>query len=463
MIKHPPFNNISAERAAKLAWQEIEEEKFLSYMFAFQKPVDDKGRYLHFDEFRYRVPPELNPDWAWAIMRNVREKQSVLLFQPNNILFQLYGSLANSQYMQTPAIQRTLSMVDRHTSESALNTMANKVGEQSALNRYLNSDLAEDEAISSSQLEGAATTTLVAKDMLRRKRKPRTPDEKMILGNYRMMQFVWERRHQELSLELITDLHRIGTEGVDDAAYTPGQLRYTDDVVVVRDDEVVHQPPPAEKLAQRLKTLIDWVNHDHDVDDASVYLHPLIKAITLHFAIGYEHPFRDGNGRVARGLFYWYMFKNDYTAFRYIAISKLLKKAPVQYGKSYLYTETDRMDMTYFIDYQCRIIVRAIRAFLDAYQKIRRDIADFDRWLWDSGLYGKLNEKQRMLFNIAKDDAKRQFTVREVEHNLGCSYNTAAAVLNGLVKLGLFNKHKSGREWVYALVDKELLQKDWRG
>jgi Fic family protein len=120
------------------------------------------------------------------------------------------------------------------------------------------------------------------------------------------------------------------------------------------------------------------------------------------------------------------------------------------------------MDLTYFIDYQCRIIVRAIRGFLDTYQKIRHDIEAFDRWLWDSGLYRQLNDKQRMLFNIAKDDHHQRFTVRGVENNLGCSYNTAAAALNGLVGLGLFRKQKEGREWIYFLLDKHTIQKSWK-
>ncbi len=55
--------------------------------------------------------------------------------------------------------------------------MCNKIGEQKHLD-YLLNDLIEDEAISSSQLEGAATTTKVAKDMLKRERKPRSIDEK---------------------------------------------------------------------------------------------------------------------------------------------------------------------------------------------------------------------------------------------------------------------------------------------
>ena len=114
------------------------------------------------------------------------------------------------------------------------------------------------------------------------------------------------------------------------------------------------------------------------------------------------------------------------------------------------------------MDYQCRIITRAIKNFLETYQQIQRDREAFERWLWDSGLYGKLNDKQRMVFNIAKDNPQTLFTARNVEQKLNCSYNTAATLLNGLVELNLFTKRKDGREWVYTLQDKTNLQKSWR-
>ena len=458
MIKLPPFQGQTPAEAFLSTVMQIQQQcpdKLLDYLI-FQRPVDDKGRYLHFDELRYRVKSTLNAEWAWAVLRRSRDQQLTPLLtlgEPATLCL----------YFQTPAIQRALSLVDKHTNAASLDLMSARIGEKRQLHDYLISDLIEDEAISSSQLEGAATTTLVAKEMLKRQRKPRTPDEKMIVGNFQMMQFAWEQRHQALSVELITDMHRIGVKGIADEKYTPGQLRRSDDVVVAgREGEILHQPPPAQGLKQRLRQLAEWVNACHDDAENSAYIHLLIKAITLHFAIGYEHPFRDGNGRVARGLFYWLLFKHDYSAFRYIAISTLLKKAPVQYDKSYLYSETDGMDLTYFMDYQCRIITRAIKNFLETYQQIQRDREAFERWLWDSGLYGKLNDKQRMVFNIAKDNPQTLFTARNVEQKLNCSYNTAATLLNGLVELNLFTKHKDGREWVYTLQDKTNLQKSWR-
>ena len=437
------------------SWSQLAKEtpELMDTYMEWSTPIDPKGRYLHYDELKYRVPSPLKPEIVWSIVKQARNKQRVPIIALGEPPVQCHAVL-------TPRIQKALSETDRNTTAAALAVIADKVGERVRLD-YLVQDLIEDESISSSQLEGAATTTRIAKNMLRRRRKPRTLDEKMILGNFKMMLHAWKRRTQPLDLDLIQELHQVGVEGINDDHYQPGVFRHTNDVVV-EDSEghVVHAPPPAENLASRLQAIVDWVNTDHD-SGANLFIHPLIKAIVLHFAIGYEHPFRDGNGRVARALFYWYMYRNEFEAFRYISISALLKERATQYGKSYLYTETDEMDLTYFIEYQCKVVVEAIGAVQSAWLRAAEEAEKFNRWLWDSGLYQQLNEKQKIVFQVAKSDIVQAFTIRNVEHNLGCSYNTAAAVLNGLVSLKLFRKRKEGRQWVYTMADKSDLIKNW--
>ncbi|STZ75832.1 hypothetical protein [Bergeriella denitrificans] len=56
--------------------------------------------------------------------------------------------------------------------------------------------------------------------------------------------------------------------------------------------------------------------------------------------------------------------KQEYSAFQYISISALLKTASQQYGLSYLHSETDNNDLTYFINCQLKIISRAINRFV---------------------------------------------------------------------------------------------------
>lgn len=452
MIKRPP----PKERLPESPYFYIKEhypEKIMDYIALFQA-VDSKGVYHHYDEFRHRVSKELDVDLAWALTKLARSRAA-------QHLLWLGKPIQKCTYHSTNIIQKATTLVDQNTTTAALEWTVNKIGEEQHFH-YLFNDLVEDESISSSQLEGAATTTRIAKDMLKRKREPRTSDEKMIVGNFKMMRFAWENRISEITPSFIKALHKVGVDGIDDDRYAPGHFRITDDVVVEdRDGEIVHQPPQAEGIDLRFVMLCEWINTDHDDINSSNYIHPLIKAICIHFAIGYEHPFKDGNGRTARALFYWFMFKKDYGAFRYISISNLLKEAAAQYGKSYLYTESDEMDMTYFIDYQCSVIMRAVTAFKAHCQKAISDIEGFNSWLWSSGIYSALNDKQKTVFQVAKSGLSKSFTITNVKDNLGCSYNTAASVLNGLVDLNLFEKEKYGKEWIYSLRDKQEIQKNW--
>lgn len=419
----------------------------------FYSPIDAKGRYLPYDELRFRIPAGLNKDLAWQLTRLARLKQA-------NPLIVLGEPEVQCTVFLTANIQIAISETDRFTTEAMLDWINNQIGESRNLN-YLLNDLIEDESISSSQLEGAATTTLVAKEIVKKKREPRTPDEKMILGNFKLMLHAWEYKDESLSPDLIKEFHIVGVSGIDDEKYFPGKFRQTNTVVVADEDgNIVHQPPPHNGLLKRLAAIADWINAPHDA--GKEYIHPLIKAIVLHFCIGYEHPFHDGNGRVARALFYWFMFKSGYHAFRYIAISTLLKKAPIQYGKSYLYTESDDMDLTYFIDYQCRVINRAVKEFKTTYTQTIEKIEKFNVFLYKSGLFKKLSTREQIIFQVANSGVATTFTVTEAAENLNCSYNTAAAAFRNLVKLKLFSKAKVGKEWVYRLNSQDDILTSWK-
>lgn len=88
---------------------------------------------------------------------------------------------------------------------------------------------------------------------------------------------------------------------------------------------------------------------------------------------------------------------------------------------------------------------------------------EFNAFLFQSGLYNKLSEKQRVVLNVAKQGVATEFTVSQVKDNLGCAYNTAATALNGLVELGIFQKQKVGSEWVYCMYDSDRIMKTWKG
>ncbi|NGX44626.1 MAG: hypothetical protein K1060chlam3_00798, partial [Candidatus Anoxychlamydiales bacterium] len=175
--------------------------------------------------------------------------------------------------------------------------------------------------------------------MLRSGRAPRNKSEQMILNNYYAMQKIRQWKELPLSKDLIFEIHRTITDQTLDNSDGAGRLRKADESVVVEEylsGDVLHDPPHADELPERLEAMCDFANGK----TPDQFIHPAIRAIILHFWLAYDHPFIDGNGRTARALFYWLMLRHGYWLFEFISISEIILKAPVQYGKAFLYTET---------------------------------------------------------------------------------------------------------------------------
>src|ERR1700749_3941171 len=68
-----------------------------------------------------------------------------------------------------------------------------------------------EEAITSSQLEGASTTRRIAKEMIQEGRAPRTRSERMILNNYEVMRFVRNFIGKPLTPAVVMEMQSILT------------------------------------------------------------------------------------------------------------------------------------------------------------------------------------------------------------------------------------------------------------
>ena len=305
-----------------------------------------------------------------------------------------------------------------------------------------------EEAITSSQLEGAATTRKVAKEMLREKRAPRDRSERMIANNYYAMEHINETAKEDPTPNLILELQRMLTINTLDNENAVGNWRVTDDVYVGddRDATVIHVPPAHKEIPSRMENLCEFANES----DTKEFLHPVIRAVVLHFLLAYDHPFEDGNGRTARALFYWSMLRQGYWTMEYVSISRILKDAPARYTRSYLYTETDNNDVTYFILHQLKVIIRAIEELLEYLRKKSDEHREFDNLVRNStSLQGKLNHRQISALNRALKNPDAVFTVATHKGSHNVTYDTARTDLLKLAALGLLDKMVSGRAFIF--------------
>lgn len=303
--------------------------------------TDSKGRYLHWSQFKWRVPGSSQV----LLWKATKFKRS--LNQRNIGLHDEYGH--PFIYCNPTSLEAALYGI-----VSSAQQEPSKVSSPAATHMT--------EAITSAQLEGAATPFQEAVLMLKEQREPTNEHEQMIHNSYLLMHHVEGCCMRELSVDMILDLHRIATNGTTENGVVPGQLRLNDQIFVSDGQGgIAHKPPSHTLLHERLRELCVFANTDHSGQFNSDFIHPIIKAITLHFMIGYDHPFDDGNGRTARALFYWFALKSKFNLFKYLSISKIIMQSHKAYGLAYLHTETDANDLTYFLYNQVEVITRAIK------------------------------------------------------------------------------------------------------
>ena len=375
-------------------------------------------RYLHWSEVRFRDTGPFNPDAIWARMKIVRlDNGSELVF----------GGRTH-RYHVTDGMMRMLHEFDL---KASIGLFPENVDSNRRV--YYSVSSLMEESISSSQMEGAVTTTKVAKEMLRRKTHPKDRSQRMIVNNYKAMTFVKQGIDRPLTLEFMMDVHRIVTHETLDEGFI-GRFRDNDDVVVqdVMSGEVFHQPMPHDLIVESLQQLCDFIN------DETEFIHPLIKGIILHYMVAYIHPFEDGNGRVARTLFYWYELKSGYWIMEYLVLSKYIRQHKGKYEESYVFVETDDNDMNYFILYNLKALMDSIAVFEDYLKRKIREERDTRAELAGHGL----NERQiGIVLDLMNGGS---ITVKSIQNQYGVSLNTSRSDIKVLIEAGLLKE--CGRE-----------------
>ena len=294
---------------------------------------------------------------------------------------------------------------------------------------YLISSIME-EAIASSQMEGASTTRRIAKDMLRKQLKPNNKSQQMIANNYETINQISKGADKEFSLEGILDIHRTISNKTLDNAEDEGVFRRNDDVLVVDGITgfVAHTPPSYKEIDKMILDLCDFANRE----SSDNFIHPIIKAVIIHFVLAYIHPFVDGNGRTARSLFYWYMIKKGYWLTEYLSISRIIYTNKKAYEKAFLYTENDSNDLSYFIQYHLEVMKKA---FEELKKYLQRKIDEQQNIFRFEGI-SHINERQRYVLQAISDSKRVLFTPKELATQFDVSAKSARTDLQELVKMG---------------------------
>lgn len=381
---------------------------------------DINQKYLYWDDVKYKDSGTMSSVELWASVRLSRISQYAFIWPQHKICVPVTNHMQELCHyfdMNFGGVWGTDSIIPKEGNE-----------------RFLSSSIME-EAIASSQIEGAATTRKVAKDMLRRNLSPRNKAEQMIHNNYAAIHYISDNKERPLSKEIILRLHEIMTERTLANPEDAGRFRDNNDVVVSDqiNNEIIHIPPDYNEIPGFIDSLCLFANTNKNGGN---FIHPIIKAITIHFLVAYYHPFVDGNGRTARALFYWYMLKNGYWLTEYLSISRIIGRSKPSYEKAYQYAENDMNDIGYFITYNLRALKLA---FNELKKYIETKIAQKQQ-SFDMLSIGGINYRQATILSMFRNNPNLALSVNDLVAKFNVSKPTVNSDISPLVDRGLLSK-----------------------
>lgn len=285
------------------------------------------------------------------------------------------------------------------------------------------------DAYYSATIEGARTTVeQVKKNML----EPKTRDDKMVINTFRATGYALENTITE---ENIRKLWEMVVDGVCENIGQIGMKYRSGMVYVASASEVIHTPAKPEQIEELMEGLFAFMEEDGERDI-------MLKSILIHFYFVYVHPFCDGNGRTARLLQVYYLYRHGYPKMKDIMISQYIsKRLRAYYGslkraeKVRLFEEERTLDVTPFLRYMLSVIKQALAQY--------------------TNLHTRLGKNQKLILERMgkqyNSSGRAELTVNKAAGILKTSADSAYVSMEGLVKKGLLEKKQANGKNIYIM------------
>jgi Fic family protein len=146
---------------------------------------------------------------------------------------------------------------------------------------------------------------------------------------------------------------------------------YRETQVVIKNSltgEVTFTPPPAIAVPVQIAALIDFINKIKPDE-----IHPVLKGAVIHYELVRIHPFVDGNGRVARSLSTFILFREGYDIRKFFSIEEYFDNDAVSYYDSLQSVGRNNGDLTVWLEYFTQGLAIELTKIKEKIEKISVD------------------------------------------------------------------------------------------
>lgn len=398
-------------------------------------------RYLNKKDIMYRLPSDINIKEFWSELLSYRKNKGQEIH--------LLDQQGNNFWFCPIPYKDNLKLIDQYAKKTVSNHIMDRIIRDAPVSENsLIMDALIDEAFNSSVIEGAFSTKKRTKEIIKKKLKPLNNSEQMIHNNYKALEYILENLDVTINENIVLDLYKIITENTLEEENKAE--KYRNDTVIIWDyalQKEIYAGPDYNIVPTMVEQLFRFIHAEDD-------LHPLEKASILHFYFVYIHPFFDGNGRTARAISYMYLLQQGYDFFKFFSISTVIQEQKGNYYKAIKDAEDYGSDITYFIEFNTKMIITSIANVLKRLRKEHGKAILFNNLDKKEAF---LTERQKKCLEYLIRTEKKHITIEEYLNKYKVSYETSRKDLNILVSFDLFDKVKVGKKYVYKFTGLENL------
>ncbi|MDP3723328.1 MAG: Fic family protein [Candidatus Omnitrophota bacterium] len=204
--------------------------------------------------------------------------------------------------------------------------------------------------------------------------------------------------------------------------------------VIMSAGQVVYRPPGPQAATPGTRALVAWL------EGPGQSTHPIVASACAHYEIARLHPFRDGNGRVARALATWVLYHRGFDTQHLFAVDQYFKEDHEGYYQALqrVHKKEDG-DLTSWLEY---VALAVLETLSRTYQRIEQlALPPSTRKL------SLTRQQERLLVEL---QGKRGMTVEELQRLLGVERVQVYRVLRPLVRKRVLEKSTT-RPVVYRL------------
>lgn len=151
--------------------------------------------------------------------------------------------------------------------------------------------------------------------------------------------------------EILLELWRILGNGVCDGLWIMGE-KWRVAPVFIGEYEAI----PFEQVPAAMATFIDFYNKSILSENA------WLKALLLHFAFEYVHPFSDCNGRTGRMIMNKFLIDSGFDKIRAVSFTSQFDKERARYDVAFIDSENEILDCTPFLLFGLEALYRAMHS-----------------------------------------------------------------------------------------------------